>query len=70
MKKEVLRILKEKGKVDLFTEDRFDEIKALMRLGMAKNQWLKMYLSLDPLNKAQWCADHLILTAECKTKIT
>jgi len=22
------------------------------------------YLSLDPLNKAQWCADHLILFVE------
>jgi hypothetical protein len=31
---------------------------------MTKDTWLKNYLSLDPLNKAQWCADHLVKLVE------
>jgi hypothetical protein len=64
MKRETKKILKEQGKLDLFTEDRFKEIKAVMKYGMTKNVWLKTYLSLDPLNKSQWCADHLVKLVE------
>ena len=60
MKSETKKILQERGKIDLFTEDRFLQVKAVMEHGMTKDAWLKNYLSLDPLNKAQWCADHLI----------
>ena len=61
MKREVIKILKEKGRADIFTDDRFNKVKAVMRIAVTKDMWLKMYLSLDPLNKAQWVADHLIL---------
>ena len=60
MKVETKKILKEQGKLDLFTEDRFEQVKAVMKHGMTKDAWLKNYLSLDPLNKAQWCADHIV----------
>ena len=61
MKREVIKILKEKGRADIFTDDRSNKVKAVMRIAVTKDMWLKMYLSLDPLNKAQWVADHLIL---------
>jgi len=60
MEREVKKILKEKGSLDMFTKERFELIKKTMRYGMTKDLWLKNYLSLDPLNKAQWVADHLI----------
>lgn len=60
MKEETKNLLKEKGKLDLFTEDRYEQVKAVMKHGMTKDPWLKNYLSLDPINKAEWCADHLI----------
>ena len=60
MKIEVIKILKEKNKLEVFTEERFELVKKTMRYGMTKDLWLKTYLSLDPLNKAQWVADHLI----------
>jgi hypothetical protein len=63
-KKETKKILKEHGKLYLFTEDRFEQVKAVMKHGMTKDAWLKKYLSLDPLNKAQWCADHLVKFVE------
>jgi hypothetical protein len=64
MKAETIKILKEKCKLDYFTEYRYEQVKAVMKYGMLKDKWLMTYLSLDPLNKAQWCADHLILFVE------
>lgn len=64
MKKEVCKILTEKNKQHLFTDERFELIKEVMRHGMKKDDWLKNYLSLDPLNKAAWCADQLIFLTE------
>ena len=64
MKIEVKKILKEKGKLDLFSEERYNIVKSLMNYGMTKDAWLKNYLSLDPLNKAEWCADRLIFLVE------
>lgn len=60
MEREVKKILKEKDSLDVFTKERFVLIKKTMRYGMTKDLCLKNYLSLDPLNKAQWVADHLI----------
>jgi len=61
MKREIKSILKEQGKLELFSDDKFEQVKALMKYAMTQDSWLKMYLSLDPLNKAQWCADHIHL---------
>lgn len=61
MKTETKRILKERGKLGLFTEERFAKTKEVMKINMTKDLLLKNFLSLDPLNKAKWCADHLIL---------
>jgi len=61
---EVKKILKEKGKLDLFTDARFKQVKAVMKYGMKQDDWLKNFLGLDPLNKSQWCADHLIRLVE------
>ena len=60
MEREVKKILKEANSLSAFTKERFELIKKTMRYGMTKDLWLKNYLSLDPLNKAQWVADHLI----------
>ncbi len=64
MEIEVKKILKDKGKIDLFTKERLTLVKSVMKHEMTKDNWLKMYLGLDPLNKAQWCADHLVLFIE------
>jgi hypothetical protein len=64
MKDDVKDILKEKGKIDLFSDLRYYKVKNAMEYGMTKDAWLKNYLSLDPLNKAQWIADHLIKFVE------
>jgi len=64
MKAETKKILKEQRKLGLFTEDRFEQVYAVMKHGMTKDVLLKNYLSLDPLNKAQWCADHLVKLVE------
>lgn len=58
------KILEDQGKLELFTDDRFEQVKAVMEYGMSKDLWLKNYMSLDPINKAKWCADHLVKLAE------
>lgn len=60
MKKEVKNFLKEKGKSEIFTEERFETMKEYMKLSMKRSLPLKTYLSFDPLNKAQFIADHMI----------
>jgi len=60
MKADVLKILKEVGRDDIFTETRYQTLRDVMKIGIKKDEWLKMYLSLDPLNRAQWIADHMI----------
>lgn len=64
MKRDVIAMLKEKGKFSLFTDNRLNIVKEVMKLGMKNDAWLKNYLSLDPLNKAKWVADHLVKLAE------
>jgi hypothetical protein len=64
MKKEIKRILKERGKTHLYSEHRWEIIKEFVKLGMKKDPWLNNYLKLDPLNKAQFAADNLIMFAE------
>lgn len=61
MKNEVKKILINKGRIDVFSEGRFELVKAAMRHGMKNDAWLKNYLSLDVMNRAQWCADHLVI---------
>ena len=60
MKREVKNMLKDKGRLEIFTDSRYNTIYELMKIAMKKDKWLNNYLSLDPLNKAQWMADHLI----------
>ena len=60
MEREVKKIFKKENSLDVFTKERFELVKKTMRYGITKDLWLKTYLSLDPLNKAQWVADHLI----------
>lgn len=64
MKKEILLCLKKKGKESLFTDERHGVMKELVKIAMKKDAFLQSYLSLDPLNKADWMADNLILLAE------
>jgi hypothetical protein len=60
MKAEVKKILKERGKIDLFTDRNYELVKYAMNERARHDPWLKNYLSLDPYNKAEWVADHLI----------
>jgi aminopeptidase C len=64
MKRDVINFLKEKGKAELFTEERYHRVKQIMKFGMKKDAWLNNYLNLDPLNKAQWICDHIIKLVE------
>lgn len=59
MKNETKAILASNGKLHLFTEERYEFMKATMVHGMKLDAWLKNYLSLDPYNKSLWIADHL-----------
>ena len=60
MKNEVITILKERGKLDLFTEERYGIVKELMKLSMKKDKTLQSFLSIDPYYKAKYVADHII----------
>ena len=64
MRSEVIKILKEKDKLGLFTVARYEQVKEVMKFGIKRDEWLKNYLSLDPLNRAQWVADHIIKLSE------
>jgi hypothetical protein len=63
MKKEVKNILTENGKINLYTEERFNVVKDLMKLSMKKDVTLKSFLSIDPYYKAKFIADHIIKLA-------
>lgn len=64
MKKQVIALLKEKGKEALLTDDRWEVMKELVKIAMKKDLFIKNYLSLDPFLKAQWMADNIILLAD------
>lgn len=64
MKLETKKILEDKGRIEIFTDERFEVVKSVMKHGITKDAWLKNYLSLDPINKAQWCADHIIILVD------
>lgn len=66
MKKEVKNILNENGKIDFYTEERFNTVKELMKLSMKRDVTLKAYLSIDPYYKAKFIADHIIKLASQK----
>ena len=61
MKKEVITILKENGKIELFTEERYKTIVEYMKLCKKKSKPLSKYLSIDPANRSKFIADHIIL---------
>jgi hypothetical protein len=60
MKKHVQRILKENGQGNLFTDDRYKAMLNIMKVAVRFDKQLETFLSLDPLNKAQFIADHII----------
>lgn len=64
MKRIVLSILKEKNQLEYFSEEKYRIVVDTMKHGMKKDKWLNNYLSLDPLNKAQWISDHLVSLSE------
>jgi len=65
MKREVQKLLKEKGKAEYFTDNRYNQVYELMKYAMKKDEWLRNYLPLDPLNnKSSWIADHIIKLVE------
>jgi hypothetical protein len=66
MKKEVKKILKENGKIDLFTEERYKTITEYMKLCRKKSKAISTYLSFDPDNRSKFIADHIILFVDQK----
>jgi len=52
MKLETIKILKEKGKFDLYTEERYDLVKSVMNYGMTKDAWLKISMDCGSINNA------------------
>jgi 3'-phosphoadenosine 5'-phosphosulfate sulfotransferase (PAPS reductase)/FAD synthetase len=61
MKSELKKLLKEKGYPDLFTEELYSTLVTIMKENMKKDEWLNMYLKLDPLNKVQWLYDAMLI---------
>jgi len=59
MKKEVIKELKDKSQLDLFTNERYELVKKTMMYGMKKDLSLRVYLSLDVQNKIEWIAQQL-----------
>lgn len=64
MKKATIDYLSEKGKPEIFTDERYQTVKQVMQHGMKQDAWLNNYLRLDPLNKAEWIADHMVLLCD------
>ena len=64
MKRQILKALKEKGRANIFTLERYDKMKGVMKYGMTQDAWLKNYLELDPQNKVDWMVDHFILLTD------
>ena len=59
MKSEVKHMLKYSGYNYVFSEDRYNAVKRIMKRSMATNRPLREYLSLDTLNRATWIANHM-----------
>ena len=60
MKNEVKQELKEKGRADIFTEERFAICKEVMKIGMSKDNILKAYLNISPDFKVDFIVDNMI----------
>lgn len=60
MKIEVKKELKDQGKEDLFTDERYEFIKSLMKNDYRKNIPLRGYLAIDPAHKVKYIVDHII----------
>ena len=60
MKAEVKQELKEKGRINIFTEARYKQMVELMKYGMSKDHMLKSYLSISPDFKVSYIVDHMI----------
>jgi hypothetical protein len=61
MKAEVKELLKERGTPGLFTNERYDRMKLILKYATSKDKGLKCFLSLDVYNRASWIVDHLVL---------
>lgn len=66
MKNDVKKLLAEKNRSEIFTDERYGQIREVMKYGMTQDPWLKNYLSLDPFNKAQWISDFMIKFVDSK----
>ena len=64
MKRDVQSILSARGRGDIFSHARYDQVKEVMKFGMKQSLPLKEFLNLDPLNKAQFIADHIIILVD------
>lgn len=60
MKQEVKRMLKERNMYEIYSEEKYLKVKEFMKRVCEKDEWLKHYLSLDPLNKAEWVCHHIV----------
>jgi hypothetical protein len=64
MKSEVKIIMKEKGKLDLFTEQRYSTVKNLCKIAMEQNIIIKLLIMQGRFYKSPWIADNLIHLVE------
>ena len=60
MKVEVKKQLKEKGFPNLFTDQRYDNVKNIMSYAISVDKMLKSYLSISPDFKVDFICDHMI----------
>jgi len=60
MKPDVKRELKEKGRQDIFTEERYTTIVSLMKYTMKTQLKMKLFLEISPEIRVSFVADHMI----------
>lgn len=60
MKNEVKQELKEKGRGDIFTEDRYLAMVSFLRIARTGKSTLKSYLDISPDFRVTFIVDHMI----------
>lgn len=60
MKEEVIKSLKEKEIFEIYTEERYDQVVAVMQYGCKASPTLKAFLSISPDFRVDWIVDHMV----------
>jgi hypothetical protein len=64
MEVQVKQLLKEKGKLNLFTDHKYELAKRALRFYAKTNKPFKEYVKLDPMNRADFLCHMIIKISE------